>query len=304
MLKMMKISWWLGSFTPEWYMAKAPTVEEQISMASELGFDGVELTQQTIDPSNSDKAARKRVKELIESKGLEKPMYTPGTDFYDPSPAKRRKELIFYKDCIELAVDLDIDIVRWEGGLPWRGGGAEWLGPAVVARYADCYRWAKECLGECAKMAKDAGVTLAVDNHFFSPISENARMIEEFGSPEYLKMNVDCGNAEVMRDDYIGAVRKWRSLIVHTHNKDLIRLSPITRTVDTYSDVGPNIWHYQVIERLQWVPIGEGEIDIKGFVKALKEVGYNGFLSIEDFSAASIRKESLQKGIKYLRKLI
>jgi len=300
----MKVSMWAGGFSREWYMDKAPSVEEQIKMVADLKFDGIELTSAHVNPLSCSRAERKKIRGLIESKGLEKPMYTPSTNFYNPSEDERRKEIKYYGECIKLAVDLDIGIVRWEGGMPWPGGGREWMGVTSVARYADCYQWAKDSLNQCAKMAEDAGVVLAVDNHFFAPISENARMIEELGSPKCLRMNVDCGNAEVMKDDYIGAVRKWGKLIVHTHNKDLKRLSPITRNIDTYSDIGPNIWHYQVIERLMWVPIGEGEVDIKGFVKALKDVGYNGSLSIEDFSTASLRREYLRKGVECLRKLI
>lgn len=295
-MKYVKISLMSSMFSDFWYDAPPPTVEEQITMAANWGFDGIELVGDPefgLFPLHFDKTTRKKLKEFIASKGLETPLYSPRVSLGKPDPVARLQELQVYKSCVDLAVDFDIKLVRWEGGF---------YSPDVP--YYRVYNAAKEALRTCQRMAEDAGVTLAVDNHFFAPISENVRLIEELGNPSCLKMNIDCGNAGVMRDDYIGAVRSWGKLVVHTHLKDFRRLTPLTRIMNNYSiGVERNTWHYQTIERLEWVPIGEGEVDVKGFVAALKEGGYRGYLSVEDFSPKKNREASTRRGLAYLRKI-
>jgi sugar phosphate isomerase/epimerase len=66
---------------------------------------------------------------------------------------------------------------------------------------------------------------------------------------------------------------------------------------------------YQV-KRWWGVPIGEGEIDYKTFVRALMEIGYNGFLSyeicgpIEGEGAEDNLDKAAKKTLNYMRNLV
>ena len=78
-------------------------------------------------------------------------------------------------------------------------------------------------------------------------------------------VNLDPANlVMVIGDDPIAAVYTLRDYIVHTHAKDGIKLDP-------EKDGEP--W----LE----VPLGQGGVDFPAWIAALREIGYDGFLTIE-----------------------
>jgi sugar phosphate isomerase/epimerase len=66
---------------------------------------------------------------------------------------------------------------------------------------------------------------------------------------------------------------------------------------------------YQV-NRWRSVPVGEGEVDYKTFVRALMEIGYDGFLTYEicgpipDGGAEENLDKAAKKTLNYMRNLI
>ena len=78
-----------------------------------------------------------------------------------------------------------------------------------------------------------------------------------------LRVNFDPANlVMVAKDDPVQAVYTLKDYIVHTHAKDGI-----------VTDKTPHGW----LE----VPLGTGGVDWSNYLKALKDVGYNGYLTIE-----------------------
>ena len=81
----------------------------------------------------------------------------------------------------------------------------------------------------------------------------------------------------VTGDDPVKAVHNLKDYIVHTHAKDgkqLFYLDPeivygIKKDIIVEDD--------SFIE----VPLGEGSVDFPNYLKALEEIGFNGFLTIE-----------------------
>jgi len=300
---MIKVGLMMCTFHEGWYGPNPPSFEEVVSMAADWGFEGIEPTGPAyLSPPDYDRAARKKVKELVESKGLVISNLCPYMNFSSPSLFVRKKEVIFYKDYIDLAVDLDVKILRLEVASEIRLGE---LGPVNYAReFQKQWEWGKECIKECAKKAEDVGVTLALDNHWFAPIEENARMIEELGSPECLKINIDIGNAAVQGEDYIDAARRFSKSVVHTHVKDFRKLVPAILTPDVVTGERC-IWSVCQVQRIHWVPVGDGEVDVKGFVKVLKDIGYNGFISLEDFHGKGPWKDAaIKKSVAFLKKTL
>ena len=78
-----------------------------------------------------------------------------------------------------------------------------------------------------------------------------------------LRVNLDPANlVMVAKDDPVQAVYTLKDYIVHTHAKDGI-----------VTDKTPHGW----LE----VPLGTGGVDWKNYLKALYEIGYTGYLTIE-----------------------
>lgn len=91
-------------------------------------------------------------------------------------------------------------------------------------------------------------------------------------------VNLDPANfVMVTGDDPVQAVYTLQDYIVHTHAKDGRKLR----------DVDPDILYHMVESEMLAdpsfieLPLGEGDVDFKNYLKALNEIGYQGFLTIE-----------------------
>src|SRR5829696_1840412 len=118
-----------------------------------------------------------------------------------------------------------------------------------------------DTLGQVAELGRAAGVTVA-----FETGQESAallrRTLDDLKSPT-LKVNFDPANMLLYdKDDPIRAVERLAPDIRSVHVKDANR----TRVKGTWGDE---------------VPLGLGQTNTRGFVKALKRIGYRGPLCIE-----------------------
>ena len=53
-----------------------------------------------------------------------------------------------------------------------------------------------------------------------------------------------------------------------------------------------------------WSPMKKGSANLAAMIKALAKVGYDGWLSVEDFSNEKPTREKLEENIAYLKQLI
>lgn len=53
-----------------------------------------------------------------------------------------------------------------------------------------------------------------------------------------------------------------------------------------------------------WVPLEKGQVDFEVFITALKAVGYNGYLSFEDFSNEETTDNKLKGNLEFIKKLL
>jgi len=147
-------------------------------------------------------------------------------------------------------------------------------------------------LKEAVEVARDNGVTLALENHIDFTSAELLRIVEGVGS-EYLKVNFDTGNALRLFEDPVEAARRLAPYIVATHTKDI-----------TMRSKGGT-----PMERFTWwpsCPVGTGLVDIPALVGVLNEAGFQGSLAVElDLLApqfAGRREEDLvAESLTYLR---
>ena len=82
----------------------------------------------------------------------------------------------------------------------------------------------------------------------------------------------------VTGDDPVKAVYTLKDYIVHTHAKDGIKLFDKDPEM-IYKVVDDALAHLGRAYRE--VPLGQGSVDFHNYIKALDEVGYKGFLTIE-----------------------
>lgn len=94
-------------------------------------------------------------------------------------------------------------------------------------------------------------------------------------------VNLDPANLKMVTgDDPVKAVYTLKDYIVHTHAKDGNRLN-IGNPEFIYKAVHPIPQDFNNVQYFEVLPLGTGSVDFPNYLKALEEIGYKGFLTIE-----------------------
>src|SRR5437763_2093272 len=100
----------------------------------------------------------------------------------------------------------------------------------------------------------DAGVKIAIENHAGDMQSwELAQLIEEAGK-EYVGANVDSGNATWTMEEPLQNLETLAPYVVATHFRDSM------------------VWETANGAIVQWVAMGEGNVDLKTYVARFVEL--------------------------------
>lgn len=122
------------------------------------------------------------------------------------------------------------------------------------------------------------GVRVGFENGHERDVSEIIDVIRE-GGP-WLGANLDTGNLAAQGGDPVRAVRELAGRLVHVHFKDV----PAVGAHDC-------------------VALGKGIVDVRGVVRELKALGYDGWLSIEIETADRDPTEEIIASAGLLREL-
>ena len=227
----MKISLYSICLNCGYYGGPPMSLLEVIPLAKTWGYDGIELEAKRPHGSPLDLNAdmRDRIKKSAADNGLPISCVAAYNDYSSPIDEHKENELLMTREQIRLAADLDSPFVRvfaqWSGVT--RRDGAITYDIArhnMETRYpghTPLERWCRvrECLVEASKMAADAGVILALQNH--TPVTNNYRdvlsFVEEVNSPA-LKVCLDppCMHRHT-EEYYQQALRETGTLMVHSH---------------------------------------------------------------------------------------
>lgn len=94
-------------------------------------------------------------------------------------------------------------------------------------------------------------------------------------------VNLDPANLRMVTgDDPVQAVYNLRKYIVHTHAKDGVRLVAGEPEI-IYGVTHPIPEELKGVQFFEEVPLGTGHVDFSAYLKALDDIGYKGFLTIE-----------------------
>ena len=137
-----------------------------------------------------------------------------------------------------------------------------------------------EALTECGKYACAKGMTLAIETG-----PEKADTLRKFleRTEGGVGVNLDPANfTMVTGQDAVEAVGILKNYIVHTHLKDGRRLDPELNPETVYHAFAVGgVEELNACKGFEELPIGRGDVDWDGYIKALKEIGYDGYLTIE-----------------------
>jgi inosose dehydratase len=140
-------------------------------------------------------------------------------------------------------------------------------------------------LNELGRHARSQGVVIGVHPHLNTVIEtpEETDAIMERCDPALVGLALDTGHFHLAGGDVVAAVRKYGSRLNYLHFKDAVR--PFSRP-----DFFPNLRD-----------LGAGEIDFPGVMRALRDLGYQGWINVEQDFTATTPGDSCRASMKYVR---
>ena len=160
------------------------------------------------------------------------------------------------------------------------------------------YRVMLDAIRQCGEYAAQRGVTLAIETG-----PETAPVLKGFveRAGKGVGVNLDPANfVMVTGQDPTEAVYLLRDHIVHTHLKDgkMLKKSDPVEIYNVFAEGG--IEGLNVADYFIETPVGEGDVDFAAYVGALKDIGFDGFLTIERETGADPSAD-IAKAAEYAR---
>ncbi len=228
------------------------SILEKFQMLKEIGFEGTEL----------DSPNEFNTKEIVEARdktGLKIPSVICSKHWEYPLSSPDPKVRATCVDAMKIALN---DCREY-------GGTSVLLVPAVVNQdmaYDDAYKRSQEEIRKLLPVARESGVKIAIENvwnnFLLSPL-EAARYIDEFSDP-MIGWHFDIGN--IVR---YGWPEQWIRIL----NERILKLDVKGYSRKKANDEG--------VGKGFDVEIGDDDDDWPEVVKALGEIGYNGWASAE-----------------------
>ncbi len=265
-------------------------VREGISIAAELGLSGVQIYATTgeFSPEVLSKSEREDYRALLREKGLAisalcGDMGGFGFEIEKDNPTRVEKT----KRIIDLAEEFGAHIVTTH------------IGVIPEDKSEPRYKVMLDALTECGLYAKEHGVTLAIETG-----PEKAKTLLAFlkDTKGGVGVNLDPANfTMVTGQDATEAVYLLRDYIVHTHAKDGVMLDKNQSPIDVYHAFAVGgVDALNACKGFREVPLGEGEVDWNSYIAALRDIGYDGFLTIER-EAGDNPKADILKAVDFLK---
>lgn len=246
------------------------TAADGIKSAAALGLEGVQIYATTgeFSPELSDEK-KQEYRNLLLDGGLVVSALCGDMGGYGFEIEKDNAERIEKtQKIVDLAVEFDCKVVTTH------------IGVIPEDKTEPRYSVMLNALTECGLYAKQKGVTLAIETG-----PETAKTLLAFlkDTKGGVGVNLDPANfVMVTGQDPVEAVYLLKDYIVHTHAKDGVKLSSEQTPTEIYHAFAVGgVDALNACKSFREVPLGEGAVDWAAYISALKEIGYNGFLTIE-----------------------
>jgi D-psicose/D-tagatose/L-ribulose 3-epimerase len=228
--------------------------EEQaplLSRIKEWGFDGVELFLSPQEPANL--PAVKRVLDDLQLGRTTCVVLPRDAHLVSGEAAVRARGVNFLSRCVERTAELGAVLMC----------GPLYAGLGVMTgrrRTLEEWQWAAEGLATAARHAQQSGVTLCIEplnrfeTYFLNTLSDAAELLHAIGEPN-VRIHFDTFHANIEERHMAESLRAVRKELGHVH----------------------------ISENDRGIP-GTGHNDWRGVLRTLRDVGYDGWLTIESFA--------------------
>ena len=250
-----------------------------IKKAAAIGAQGIQMyaTQGENSPEHLTAQDRRNLLNEVRDQGLSFSALCGdlGHGFGDPELNPRLIEKS--KRIMDLAKDLETNIITTHIGVV----------PADPSH--DRYKIMQDACYALASYADSMDAHFAVETGP-EPSLTLKNFLDSLGSTG-VSVNLDPANLRMVTgDDPVQAVYNLRNYIVHTHAKDGNRLVVGDPEI-IYGVTHPVPEHLKNIQYFEEVPLGTGSVDFPPYLRALEDIGFRGFLTIEREVGADPEKD-------------
>jgi len=249
----------------------------QCAAVAEAGYSGVEVAPFTFGESVAGLSAAARAQLLraaqeagLEIVGLHWLLAKPeGLHIGHPEAGVRARTADHLRRLADFCGDLGGKVMVF--GSPGQRGGSAGAGPE------EAWRWGAETLSGVLPTLEEREVTLCLEplspeeTDFINTADQARRLIAELDHPRFrliLDVKAMCSEPEPVPE----IIRRNADLLAHVHANDANRQGP-----------------------------GFGEVDFRPILGALREVGYQGWVSVEPFVFAPDADAVARRSLSYLR---
>ena len=252
-------------------------LHDVLEYAKSVGYDGVEIAPFTVcdDVGEVSREKRAEIREDAESMGMDivglhwllvKP---EGLYINHPDESVRGRTTEYMKELTKFCGDLGGSVMVV--GSPKQRNVVEGIG------FDRAWELARDTFKQIVPVAEEKGVTLCMEplspaeTDFINTAEDAMRMASEVDSPNF-KIILDVKAMSSEGRDLPEIIRSARDMVGHVHANDANRRGP-----------------------------GFGETDFVPIAGALREIGYDGYVSVEVFDFSPDPKTIASRSIEYLR---
>jgi len=258
-------------------------IEKQFEVAAELGFDGIEIAPFTLNDwvQEITEEQKQRIRQAsadtgVAACGIHWLLVGPtGLHITDPDPEVRAKTVAYCQDLVRFGLEIgaEYEVV----GSP----GQRKVKTEQGVTYQQAWEWFKEAMAACALVEGGENFRVCIE-----PLAGSTNNNFLFNHHEAVKMSreINLPNVGVILDTYSGlqtesdlaeAIRATGDLLMHYHCNDLNKRAP-----------------------------GWGETDFRPLMRALLDINYPHYLSIEVFDFEPDPYQHAKRGLETLKQAV
>lgn len=261
---------------------------EALKKAADLGIEGVQVyaTKGELSPDRLSKQARRDFFRQVMDSGLVISAVCGDLGEGFGNPKKNPGLIEQSKKILDLSQEWGCGIVTTHIGVVPQD--------SAHPRYGIM----QEACGQLAGYADSVGARFAVETG--PETSANLKKFLDSLNSHGVSVNLDPANlVMVTGDDPVQAVHTLSDYIVHTHAKDGVKLYDKDPELVYGIAFDDAVTDPAFLE----VPLGEGGVPFPAYLKALEEIGFDGFLTIER-EVGDNPEQDIKKAVAFLKELM
>lgn len=267
-------------------------ISEWIELAAKLDIDGLEWYAGFLEMKDEKKW--KGFRKQVEDHGKTIPMMCCSPDFTHPDPGFRKNEIQKQKSWIDMTQELGGSYCRVLSGQK-----------RPELDIDEGVKLAADSIYECLEYAQRLDITLILENHYKDDFWEYpefaqkmdvfCKLVDSINHPCF-GVNYDPSNTYLAGEDPIELLKKVSHRVVTMHASDRYLKEG---TIEDLRNEEGGVTGYA--KRLSHGEIGKGLNDYDAIFSELRQVGFDGWISIEDGIEGM---DQLERSVAFVRKKI